>query len=171
MNLKIVIILCGILGFLWSCNKEENFVVVENFEVDKYIGKWYEIARFDSRFEKDLNQTTAEYSLGENGKIIVVNKGYNFKKNKWESVQGKAKFAQTKNLGDLKVSFFGPFYAPYKILQLDNNYQYALVTSGKDYLWILSREKTIPDNIKNQYLNHAKSLGYNIQNLTWVNHK
>lgn len=74
MNLKIVIILCGILGFLWSCNKEENFVVVENFEVDKYIGKWYEIARFDSRFEKDLNQTTAEYSLGENGKIIVVNR-------------------------------------------------------------------------------------------------
>ena len=171
MNPKLLFMLCGILGFLWSCNKEENLVVVENFEVDKYIGKWYEIARFDSRFEKDLNQTTAEYSLGENGKIIVVNKGYNFKKNKWESVQGKAKFAQTKNLGDLKVSFFGPFYAPYKILQLDNNYQYALVTSGKDYLWILSREKTIPDNIKNQYLNHAKSLGYNIQNLTWVDHK
>jgi apolipoprotein D and lipocalin family protein len=122
--------------------------------VDKYIGKWYEIARFDSRFEKDLNQTTAEYSLGENGKIIVVNKGYNFKKNKWESVQGKAKFAQTKNLGDLKVSFFGPFYAPYKILQLDNNYQYAF-----------------PDNIKNQYLNYAKLLGYTIQNLTWVDHK
>ena len=171
MNPKLLFMLFGILGFLWSCNKEENLVVVENFEVDKYIGKWYEIARFDSRFEKDLNQTTAEYSLGENGKIIVVNKGYNFKKNKWESVQGKAKFAQTKNLGDLKVSFFGPFYAPYKILQLDNNYQYALVTSGKDYLWILSREKTIPDNIKNQYLNYAKLLGYTIQNLTWVDHK
>ncbi len=171
MNLKIVLLLCGIFGFLWSCNKEDNLIVVDNFEVEKYIGKWHEIARFDSRFEKDLNQTTAEYSFGENGKIIVVNKGYNFKKNKWESVQGKAKFAQSKNLGDLKVSFFGPFYAPYKILQLDTNYQYALVTSGKDYLWILSREKSIPDSIKNQYLNHAKSLGYPIQNLIWVEHK
>ena len=76
MNLKIVLF----LAFLWSCNKEDNLTVVDNFEVEKYIGKWYEIARFDSRFEKDLNQTTAEYSLGDNGKIIVVYKGYNFKK-------------------------------------------------------------------------------------------
>jgi apolipoprotein D and lipocalin family protein len=162
---------CSILSFLWSCANEDNLVVVENFEVEKYIGKWYEIARFDSRFEKNLNQTTAEYSLDENGKIIVKNRGYNFKKNKWESVQGKAKFAKNKNLGDLKVSFFGPFYAPYKIIQLDSNYKYALVSSGKDYLWILSREKSIPENIKTQYLNYAKSLKYNTKNLIWVEHK
>ncbi len=170
MNLKIMILFCGFLGFIWSCNKEDNLAVVDNFEVEKYIGKWYEIARFDSSFEKDLNQTTAEYSLGENGKIIVINKGYNFKKNKWETAKGKAKFAQSKNLGDLKVSFFGPFYAPYKILFIDEDYKYALVTSGLDYLWILSREKTIPENIKSKYLNHAKSLGFKTQNLVWVQH-
>ena len=170
MNFKLIMF-CSILSFLWSCANEDNLVVVENFEVEKYIGKWYEIARFDSRFEKNLNQTTAEYSLDENGKIIVKNRGYNFKKNKWESVQGKAKFAKNKNLGDLKVSFFGPFYAPYKIIQLDSNYQYALVSSGKDYLWILSREKSIPENIKNQYLNYAKTLNYNTKNLIWVEHK
>lgn len=170
MNFKLIMF-CSILSFLWSCANEDNLVVVENFEVEKYIGKWYEIARFDSRFEKNLNQTTAEYSLDENGKIIVKNRGYNFKKNKWESVQGKAKFAKNKNLGDLKVSFFGPFYAPYKIIQLDSNYKYALVSSGKDYLWILSREKSIPENIKTQYLNYAKSLKYNTKNLIWVEHK
>ena len=170
MNFKLIMF-CSILSFLWSCANEDNLVVVENFEVEKYIGKWYEIARFDSRFEKNLNQTTAEYSLDENGKIIVKNRGYNFKKNKWESVQGKAKFAKNKNLGDLKVSFFGPFYAPYKIIQLDSSYQYALVSSGKDYLWILSREKSIPENIKNQYLNYAKTLNYNTKNLIWVEHK
>ena len=170
MNFKLIMF-CSVLSFLWSCANEDNLVVVENFEVEKYIGKWYEIARFDSRFEKNLNQTTAEYSLDENGKIIVKNRGYNFKKNKWESVQGKAKFAKNKNLGDLKVSFFGPFYAPYKIIQLDSNYQYALVSSGKDYLWILSREKSIPENIKTQYLNYAKSLKYNTKNLIWVEHK
>ena len=170
MNFKLIMF-CSVLSFLWSCANEDNLVVVENFEVEKYIGKWYEIARFDSRFEKNLNQTTAEYSLDENGKIIVKNRGYNFKKNKWESVQGKAKFAKNKNLGDLKVSFFGPFYAPYKIIQLDSNYKYALVSSGKDYLWILSREKSIPENIKNQYLNYAKTLNYNTKNLIWVEHK
>jgi apolipoprotein D and lipocalin family protein len=170
MNFKLIMF-CSVLSFLWSCANEDNLVVVENFEVEKYIGKWYEIARFDSRFEKNLNQTTAEYSLDENGKIIVKNRGYNFKKNKWESVQGKAKFAKNKNLGDLKVSFFGPFYAPYKIIQLDSSYKYALVSSGKDYLWILSREKSIPENIKNQYLNYAKTLNYNTKNLIWVEHK
>lgn len=170
MNFKLIMF-CSVLSFLWSCANEDNLVVVENFEVEKYIGKWYEIARLDSRFEKNLNQTTAEYSLDENGKIIVKNRGYNFKKNKWESVQGKAKFAKNKNLGDLKVSFFGPFYAPYKIIQLDSNYKYALVSSGKDYLWILSREKSIPENIKTQYLNYAKSLKYNTKNLIWVEHK
>lgn len=156
------------LSITIGCKPEENWEVVKNFEVDKYLGKWYEIARFDSSFEKDLNQTTAEYSLGENGKIVVVNKGYNYKKNKWETAKGKAKFTQSPNEGNLKVSFFGPFYGPYKILFIDEDYKYALVTSGLDYLWILSREKTIPENIKSKYLNHAKSLGFKTQNLVWV---
>ena len=143
--------------------------MVENFEVDKYIGKWYEIARFDSSFEKDLNQTTAEYSLGENGKIIVVNKGYNFKKNKWESVQGKAKFAQTKNLGDLKVSFFGPFYGGYHVFALDPDYRWALVVgSDLDYFWLLSRDKTLSPEIRAQLVAQAKSIGVRTEKLIWV---
>lgn len=159
--------------FFNSCSTSipANATAVQNFEKEKYLGKWYEIARMDFRFEKDLNNTTAEYSVREDGKIKVDNKGYNYVKKEWSQAIGKAKFADKEDVAMLKVSFFGPFYTGYNVIALDADYQYALV-AGKntDYLWILSREKTIPENIKTEYLKIAEEIGYKISDLVWVEH-
>src|SRR5690606_18938026 len=129
------------------------------------------IARIDFKFEKNLNNTTAEYSLNENGTIKVDNKGYNTKKDKWEQAIGKAKFVNEDTVAMLKVSFFGPFYGGYNVVELDEDYKYALVAgSSLDYLWILSREKTIPDAIKEKYLASAKAIGYDTDKLMWIVH-
>lgn len=149
----------------------KNATPVQNFDVNRYLGSWYEIARFDFRFEKDMDNTMAQYSLAENGNVKVLNSGYKIKKEQWKSVTGKAKFRGDKNIAALKVSFFGPFYAAYNVIALDENYQYALV-AGKNlsYLWILSREKTIPEKVKENYLNIAKNIGYDISKLNWIKH-
>jgi len=144
---------------------------VTNLDKAKYLGKWYETARFDFSFEKDLNNTTAEYTLRKDGYIAVLNKGYNYRKNKWESAQGKARFRGADTVGELEVSFFGPFYGGYNIIALDPDYKYALIAgSSTKYLWILSREKTIPDEIKQSYLATAESAGYDTGRLIWVEH-
>ncbi len=142
---------------------------VKPFDQSKYLGKWYEIARLDFKFEKNLNNTTAHYSLNKDGSIKVDNQGYNYVKKKWKQSIGKAKFVKNINEARLKVSFFGPFYAGYNVIALDKDYKYALV-AGNDlqYLWILSRKTTIPENIKQEYLDLAKSLGYKIEDLVWV---
>lgn len=144
---------------------------VENFDVNRYLGTWYEIARFDFYFEKGLDNTSAQYSLDEKGNVKVLNSGFNVKKKKWKQAQGLAKFRGDKNVGALQVSFFGPFYSGYNVVALDDNYQYALV-AGKnlDYLWILSREKNIPEDIKQHYLAKAKEIGYDVSRLIWVVH-
>lgn len=158
------------LVLLNSCKTIPKGVkAVEPFNANRYLGKWYEIARMNYRFEKNLNNVTAEYSFRDDGKIKVLNKGYNFKKEKWQQSVGKAKFVDDKTIGKLKVSFFGPFYAGYNVIAIDEDYKYALV-AGKDlsYLWILSRDITMPENIKEAYLQKAKELGFNISDLVWV---
>src|SRR4051812_6009706 len=145
------LIMFVIMTGLFSCSTiPKGAVVVKPFDKEKYLGKWYEIARLDFKFERDLNNTTAEYSLNRNGTIRVENRGYNIKKEKWEQVIGKAKFVRADDIAMLKVSFFGPFYAGYNVIAIDPNYKYALV-AGKNlkYLWILSRNTIIPDDIKN----------------------
>jgi len=177
MNLQVFyrISFFAILSFLFvSCNASaipEKAKPVENFDVNRYLGKWYEIARFDFYFEKDLDNTTAQYSLDEKGNLKVLNRGFNVKNKKWKQAEGIAKFREEKNVGVLKVSFFGPFYSGYNVIALDSAYKYALV-AGKnlDYLWILSREKTIPEDIKQQYLTLAKEIGYDVSRLIWVKH-
>jgi apolipoprotein D and lipocalin family protein len=145
--------------------------VIESFEKEKYLGKWYEIARYDFAFEKNLNNTTAEYAIRKDGKIDVVNRGYNYITKKWSEAKGKARFKGVDTKGELEVSFFGPFYAAYNVIALDKDYQYALVAgSSLKYLWILSREKTIPSEVKDQYLTIAQSLGYETSKLIWVEH-
>lgn len=144
---------------------------ITNFQVNRYLGTWYEIARFDFRFEKDLDNTIAQYSLEKNGNVKVLNSGYNYKTKEWKSANGIAKFRGDKNIAALKVSFFGPFYAGYNVLAIDDHYQYALI-AGKnlDYLWILSRKKSIPDNVKGNFLKIARDIGYDISRLIWVKH-
>jgi len=144
-------------------------IPLTNFEVNRYLGTWYEIARFDFRFEKDLDNTTAQYSIADHGNVKVINSGYNYKTKEWKSAKGIAKFRGDKNIAALKVSFFGPFYAGYNVLAIDNNYQYALV-AGKnlEYLWILSRKKNLPDDVKTNYLKIARDIGYDTSRLIWV---
>jgi apolipoprotein D and lipocalin family protein len=166
------LIILSLMFGLFSCATiPKGAEAVKNFEQEKYLGKWYEIARMDFKFERNLNNTTAEYSLNENGTIRVDNKGFNTVKKEWSQALGKAKFVGSNDVAMLKVSFFGPFYAGYNVIAIDPEYQYALV-AGKDlsYLWILSRETSIPDEIKSNYLTIAKELGYNTSELLWVEH-
>ncbi len=167
-----VIFSMGLIALLNSCASiPKKAKAVENFDVNKYLGTWYEIARFDFRFERDLNNVSAQYSLNENGNVVVLNSGYNYKKEEWKKAEGLARFRGDKDIAKLKVSFFGPFYAGYNVVALDENYQYALV-AGKnlDYLWILSRTKIIPEEVKTNYLKTAERIGYDTSKLIWVEH-
>ncbi|MNL20959.1 Outer membrane lipoprotein Blc precursor [compost metagenome] len=145
---------------------------VTDFDANRYLGKWYEIARMDNRFEKNLQQVTAQYSLNEDGNITVWNRGYDTLKKEWKSVKGKAKFRAQKTTAALKVSFFGPFYAGYNVIALDPAYRYALVAGQNlDYLWILSRDITIPDAIKASFIKTAQAIGYDTDQFVWVIHE
>ena len=141
-----------------------------NFELEKYLGTWYEIARFDHSFERGLEGTTANYSLRSDGKIRVLNQGYKGSlKGKLKTAEGKAKLASPETPRNLKVSFFWNFYAPYNILELDSNYQYVLIGSNSDkYLWILSRTPQLDKAILDQLLEKAKARGYDISKLIMV---
>ena len=167
-----LIVVIGIIILFNSCASiPQKAKPVENFEVNRYLGTWYEVARFDFRFEKDLDNTSANYTLDKKGNVIVLNSGYNFVKKKWSKADGLAKFRGDKNIAALKVSFFGPFYSGYNVIALDENYQYALI-AGKslDYLWILSRTIELPDEIKTEYLKIAEDIGYDTSRLIWIKH-
>ena len=143
--------------------------VVENFNLDRYLGTWYEIARMDFFWERGLKNVTAAYDKNEDGTIRVNNQGTKIKKNEHIQSIGKAKPLGSPNRGALKVSFFGPFYSGYNVMHVDENYQYALVFGENlDYMWILSRHKDIPQDIKNKYLDYARQAGYRIEDLTWT---
>ena len=149
--------------------QSDEIPTITGFELQKYLGKWYEIARMDFRFEKNLIKCTAEYSMRDDGKVRVVNRGYDTIQDKWKQSTGKAKLVSGPDKGRLKVSFFGPFYSAYNIVMLDSEYRHALVL-GKSprYMWILSREKTISDPVKQQYLEKARSLGVAVDELVWT---
>ena len=142
---------------------------VSEFDLVKYLGTWYEIARFDHSFERGMENVTAEYTLRDDGKVDVLNSGW--KNGKFKTAEGKAK--QPDPLADpahLMVSFFLFFYSDYNILMLDDNYQVSLVgSSDPDYLWILSRTPFIEnDNVLNSVVAEAKRRGYDTSKLIWV---
>ncbi len=177
MKIDKIQILTGIgtgvaISLLMACSTvsiPKGATAVSPFYVDKYLGKWYEIARLDFKFEKDLDNVTATYLQKENGKLSVDNKGYNYVKKEWKQSIGKAKLVKGPQVARLKVSFFGPFYSGYNVIAIDQDYRYALVAGNNlDYLWILSREKTIPDAVKAEYLQQAKAIGYDIDALVWT---
>lgn len=164
--MKKMVSLLALLGAV-CCAKGQDVdnTPVDYLDASRYLGKWYEIAKYDHSFERDVQFATARYTLMENGKIKVENKGI---KNGMEKIStGKAKFTETPGL--LRVSFFGPFYSDYRVLMVDENYRYALVGSGSsDYLWILSRTRTVPQDVLADILAVAKSRGYNTDKLIWV---
>ena len=146
--------------------KVDNAPVVA-LDLNRYLGEWYEIARFDHSFERGIERAKAVYTLNEDGTIKVVNSGINDGKPK--KAVGKGKRTNTPAL--LRVSFFGPFYADYRVMMIDADYTYALVGSGgADYLWILSRTPTLADDAKSALLVEARRRGYDTGKLIWVKH-
>ncbi|MDA9066453.1 lipocalin family protein [Flavobacteriales bacterium] len=167
--LKKSVFLLFITLSVFSCKTNKSLSTVSTLDLEKYIGTWHEIARFDHSFERNLSCVSATYSIKPDGNIKVENKGFNTKKNKWKTAIGKAKVPNTDVPGEIKVSFFGPFYGDYFVMKLDANYKHVLVGSPtRDYLWILSRDKIMPDDVYGQYLEIAKSNGFDISKLQLI---
>jgi apolipoprotein D and lipocalin family protein len=145
---------------------------VTPFEVNRYLGKWYEIARLDHSFERGLTDVSATYALKSDGSLEVINRGFNTKKNDWKSATGRALFTGSPQQGSLKVSFFGPFYGGYHVLALDQTgYQWALVSGpDREYLWILARTKVLAPAIRDELVAEAKKMGFATDKLIWVEH-
>jgi lipocalin len=144
--------------------------VVQTLDIDKYLGTWYEIARFDHRFERGLVGVTAYYSFRPDGKIKVVNTGYKNTLDGKKSVSvGKAKIPDPNVPSKLKVSFFWFFYGDYFVMELDPNYQWALIGSNSDnYLWILSRTPQIDEELYQVFLDKLIARGYDVSKLIKV---
>ena len=152
----IVALLAGCVGV------PDGLSVVDGFEINRYLGTWYEVARLDHRFETGLENISATYTMREDGGINVLNKGWNNNTGEWHQAEGKAYFVEQANKARLKVSFFGPFYGGYNIIALDKKeYAYSMI-SGPDrsYFWILSRTKQLPEETLKALINKAKSLGF-----------
>lgn len=140
---------------------------VTQVDLARYMGTWYEIARYDHYFERGMTLVTATYAFKPNGKIMVLNEGY--KNGKHKQVLGKAYLPQANDPGKLKVSFFLWFYSDYYILELDPDYRYAVIgSSSEKYLWILSRTKTLPDSLNAEILQRLEKRGYDTGKLIFV---
>lgn len=148
----------------------EGVQPVSGFEVDRYMGTWYEVARLDHRFERGLSNVTASYSLQDDGTVRVVNRGFSLDDQEWDDAIGKASFVEATDLAYLKVSFFGPFYGAYVVFELDQeDYQYAFVSGNTtSYLWLLSRTPTIDDALRARFIEKITALGFDPQGLIWV---
>ena len=160
-----ILCLCGCLGM------PPGVTPVSDFELDRYLGTWYEIARLDHSFERGLEQVTANYALRSDGGVRILNRGFDTDKQAWDEAEGKAWFVESENTGYLKVSFFGPFYGSYVIFELDqDDYQYAFV-SGPDtsYLWLLSRTPTVDPALLTRFRVEAERLGFPVDGLVLVN--
>ena len=165
MKTRIMIVaLVAVVAGCVSGPKVDNTPVAA-LDLNRYLGEWYEIARFDHSFERGVEKAKANYTLNEDGTIKVVNSG--IKDGKPKTAIGKGKRTDTPAL--LRVSFFGPFYADYRVMMIDEGYTYALVGSGSaDYLWMLSRTRDLPDSTKSELLSEAKRRGYDTDKLIWV---
>ena len=158
-------LLCCLLG---GCLSYPDAVTpVQDYEIDRYLGKWYEIARLDHSFEEGLDNVTAEYSMREDGGVKVINRGFLAEENRWKEAEGKAYFVNSSDEGYLKVSFFGPFYGSYVVFELDSdNYDYAFVSGpNTSYLWLLSRTSEVDDALLEEFIARANSAGFDTSKL------
>jgi apolipoprotein D and lipocalin family protein len=159
----------GIAYAVWPKRKVPASAIFEPFDMERYLGKWNEVARLPNLIEKDLRNLNEEYSLNEDGSIKVVTRAFNPIKNKAVEATGTMKFKGAETRGQLEVAYFLPIYLDYHILDMDENYQYALVSgSGMGYLWLMSRESSMPEEMKQRFLQRATGLGFNISKLEWM---
>uniref|UniRef100_UPI00405667F7 lipocalin family protein n=1 Tax=Candidatus Electronema sp. TaxID=2698783 RepID=UPI00405667F7 len=169
-TLRLASALLAVLTLGGCLGMPNNVSPVSGFEIDRYLGKWHEIARLDHSFERGMERVTAEYTLREDGGVAVRNRGFLAAKQEWKEAEGKAFFVGEPNVGYLKVSFFGPFYGSYVIFELDKeNYQYAFV-SGPDhsYLWLLSRHPVVEPELLARFAEQARKRGFDTSKLIYV---
>ena len=147
----------------------EGITSVTPFELSRYEGKWYELARLDHAFERGLSDVSATYQAQPDGSVRVINRGFDSKKGDWQQAIGRALFTGASNQASLKVSFFGPFYGGYHVAALDPDYRWALVVGpSRDYVWILARDRQLSPSVRQQLLDQASQLRLPIEQLIWV---
>ncbi|GAP73720.1 MULTISPECIES: lipocalin family protein [Pseudoalteromonas] len=168
MRAQIIILLTVVLT---ACTSVPDKVSpVSPFNLERYMGTWYEIARMPHPFEEGLSRVTATYSQNDDGSVKVINRGFNAEEQQWSQAEGKAKFVGDTNTGHLKVSFFGPFYSSYVVFGLDQeNYQYAYVSGyNTDYAWLLAREKEVDEQRLEDFKEQLRSAGFAVEKLIEV---
>lgn len=155
-----------------STRPPEGITPVTPFDLARYEGRWYEVARLDHSFERGMTDVSATYQRQADGSVRVLNRGFDTGKNDWRQAEGKALFTGDANTASLKVSFFGPFYGGYHVAALDADYQWALVVGpDRSYCWILSRTRRLPPGVREQLIARASALGIDTQALIWVTHE
>jgi apolipoprotein D and lipocalin family protein len=144
---------------------------VRGFDLERYLGRWHEIARLDHSFERGLSRVTADYSRRDDGGVRVLNRGYDAAKGAWKEAEGRAYRIGDIDVASLKVSFFGPFYGGYHVIALDPDYRWALVAGpSRDYLWILAREPQLDAAIYARLVAQAAADGFPVDGLIRVDH-
>lgn len=165
---KLLILFCFTILLTACSSKNPPLQTVEKVELNKYLGTWYEIARFEHFFERDCKNVTANYSMIDVETIKVINRCTKIQTNEKKEAIGRA-YAIDETNSKLKVSFFRPFYGDYWVLMLDENYKYAVVgTPSREYLWILARDSKLDEKIKNGILEKLPSLGFDTSKLIWT---
>lgn len=159
----------ALLGALGCTGIPEGLEPVRDFDTERYLGTWYEIARLDHPFERGLEAVSATYSPREDGGIRVLNRGYDPAADEWREVVGKAYAQGDPAVGSLEVSFFGPFYGGYHVIWLDEEYRDAIVAGpDRSYLWLLSRETSLSAERRDELLAFARGAGFDVPSLIWV---
>lgn len=163
----LLVLLLGLAGCATA--PPAGLTPVTPFDVNRYVGKWYEIARMDHSFERGLSDVSARYTVQPDGSVQVINRGFDVSRQAWKEAVGKALFTGDANRGALKVSFFGPFYGGYNVVALDPDYRWSLVV-GPDlgYVWILARDKQLTPEVREQVLAQARKAGIDVDRLIWV---
>lgn len=165
--LSLLALLTGCLGM------PDDVTPVQGYDLDRYLGKWYEIARLDHSFERGMESVTADYSLRDDGGVKVLNRGFLSEEQRWKESEGKAYMVNAADEGYLKVSFFGPFYGSYVIFELDEeDYQYAFVAGpNTSYLWLLSRTPQVDQQLIDRFTARASELGFDTGELIFPVHQ
>jgi len=164
-----VLVAGAVVGWYMRRTIPRKAVAVNPFEIDRFLGKWYEVARLDYKFDRNIMNTSIDFSLKPNGNLRVVKRWYNYYKKRKEINIGMAKFAGPIYEAKMLLSFRKPLYFGYNVIGIDADYKYALV-AGEDlrHLWLLSREHTIPEDIRRAFIHKASLIGYDISKLIWV---
>ncbi|MCW8858286.1 MAG: lipocalin family protein [Deltaproteobacteria bacterium] len=168
--MKVSVLFSSLLLLAGCTSVPQGITPVNNFDIERYLGTWYEIARLDHRFERGLSRVSANYSKRPDGGIDVLNRGYNNLTGEWKDATGRAYLLGSPQTASLKVTFFWPFYAGYHVIDLDQqDYSYALISGpDRDYLWLLSRTRTLDKVITQKLVDKASGLGFETSELIFV---